>query len=189
VETDTSNPDVYKSYGESVPSQILNLDKVNGWIDLVNLCDEHSDKNIVINGAARSNDGVAKYGENLRGVLGDLNRSLVTFWVINLQRDSVELLKQYMEVMQGTVIHVVRNGIFGDLDEFSLYNGSTVRKTIDKTGQSLLLGELAERVSRVLYNDRQTIEQAVAQMPLGNRAELIRWQGDCKKMFDSVITL
>ncbi len=187
IETDTSNPDVFKSYGETVPAQILNLDKSNGWIDLVNLCDEHQDKTIVINGAARSNDGVSKYGENLRGVLKDLDRSLITFWTINMQRDSVELLKQYMEVMQGTTIHVVRNGIFGDEDEFALYNSSGIRKAIEKQGKSLMLGELAERVTRVLYNDRKTIAQAIAEMPIGNKAELRRWQGECKKMFALVI--
>jgi hypothetical protein len=187
VETDTSNPDVFKSYSKTVPSQILNLDKANGWIDLVNLCDEHRDKTIVINGAARSNDGINRYGENLRGVLQDLDRSLITFWVINMQRDSVELLKQYMEVMQGTTIHVVRNGMFGDEDEFTLYNGSATRKAIDKQGKSLMLGELAERVSQVLYNDRKTIAQAIAEMPIGNKAELRKWREGCKKMFDSVI--
>ena len=187
IETDTSNPDVFKSYGETIPSKILNLDKANGWIDLVNLCDEHRDKTIVINGAARSNDGVSKYGENLRGVLTDLDRSLITFWTINMQRDSVELLKQYMEVMEGTTIHVVRNGMFGDEDEFALYNSSGIRKAIEKQGKSLTLGELAERVSRVLYNDRKTIAQAIAEMPIGNKAELLRWRGECKKMFDLVI--
>ena len=189
IETDTSNPDVFKSYGETIQSKILNLDKANGWIDLVNLCDEHRDKAIVINGAARSNDGVSKYGENLRGVLTDLDRSLITFWTINMQRDSVELLKQYMEVMQGTTIHVVRNGMFGDEDEFALYNSSGVKKAIEKQGKSLTLGELAERVSRVLYNDRKTIAQAITEMPIGNKAELLRWRGECKKMFNLVIKL
>jgi hypothetical protein len=188
IETDTSNPDVMKCYGDTIPSKLLNLDKANGWIDLINLCDENKEKTIVMNGAARSNIGVEKYGENLRGVLEDLNRSLVTFWVINLQRDSVELLKQYMEVMQGTIIHVVRNGVFGEEDDFGLYNGSSTRKSIEKQqGKSLMLGELAERVSRVLYNDRKTIGGAIAEMPLGNRAELLRWRGECKKMFDAVI--
>jgi KaiC/GvpD/RAD55 family RecA-like ATPase len=187
VETDTSNPDVYKSYSETIPSQILNLDKANGWIDLVNACDEHQDKVIVINGAARSNDGVSKYGENLRGILPDLNRKLVTFWVINMQRDSVELLKQYMEVMQGTTIHVVKNGMFGDEHEFTIYNGSATKKAIEKQGKSLMLSELAERVSRVLYNDRKTIAQALAEMPIGNKSELRRWQTECNKMFETVI--
>ena len=103
------------------------------------------------------------------------------------QRDSVELLKQYMEVMEGTTIHVVRNGMFGDEDEFALYNSSGIRKAIEKQGKSLTLGELAERVSRVLYNDRKTIAQAITEMPIGNKAELLRWRGECKKMFDLVI--
>ena len=52
-----------------------------------------------------------------------------------------------------------------------------------------MLGELAERVSRVLYNDRKTIAQAITEMPIGNKAELLRWRGECKKMFDLVIKL
>jgi hypothetical protein len=92
-----------------------------------------------------------------------------------------------MEVMQGTTIHVIRNGMFGDEDEFTLYNSSAPRKAIDKQGKSLMLGELAERVSQVLYNDRKTIAQAIAEMPTGNKSELRRWRMECKKMFDLVI--
>ncbi len=84
IETDNSNPDVYKAYEQTVQCEILNLDKSDGWMDLVNLCDEPENRGkvIVINGAARSSDGVDKFGEILKGILQELNRELITLWVI-----------------------------------------------------------------------------------------------------------
>jgi hypothetical protein len=188
IETDTGNDDFFKAYGDTYPCQMVDLDKVDGWIDLINLCDEHRDKIFIVNGAARSNAGTGQYGENLRGVLKDLNRSLVTFWAINLEIDSVQLLRAYMDVMQGTTIHVVRNGFFGNENEFGKYNDSKTRKLIeDAGGKSLFMSVLAKRVTTVLYSERKSIDLALSEMPLGNKAELLRWQGECKKMFDGAI--
>ena len=39
VESDTSNPDVWKAYKEHVSTELVNLDEADGWIQLVNLCD------------------------------------------------------------------------------------------------------------------------------------------------------
>jgi hypothetical protein len=190
VETDTSNPDVYKAYQGVMPCEMLDLDSGDGWIDLVNLCDaqENRQRTIVINGAARSNEGVSKFGNTLKGVLPDLGRELVTFWTINTQRDCVELLRDYLEVMGGLPIHVVRNSYFGNEDKFEIYNSSNVKKKIEEQGgQSLTISELAGRVSSVLYSDRKAIAVALAEMPLGNRAELQRWRKDCQVMFDKVL--
>jgi hypothetical protein len=188
IETDTSNPDVYKAYEKTIQCEMLNLDKSDGWIDLVNICAEvgNQKKAIIINGAARSSEGVDKFGEILRGILPELNRELVTLWVINTQRDSVELLKDYMKVMEGLPVHVIRNGCFGDEGDFKLYNNSTVKKAVEKIGKSATMSELAKRVCSVLYSDRKTIELALTEMPLGNKAELLRWRRECKLMFEGI---
>jgi hypothetical protein len=188
IETDTSNPDVFKCYGDTIPSIMLDLDKPRGWTDLGDLCGENADKVIIINGAARSNIATTKYANNLAIAAEGLERSLITFWVINSQRDSIELLKEYFDAVQGGVIHVVRNGMFGDEDDFTTYNNSSIRKTIEKTGKSLMLDILADRVSERLYNERKTIEEAIAEMPWGSKAELMRWRNKCKQMFDEVLT-
>jgi hypothetical protein len=60
----------------------------------------------------------------------------VTLWVINRQRDSLELLKEYMESLPGSTVHVVRNTYFGDQGKFELYNGSKMRKTVEDGGES-----------------------------------------------------
>jgi CobQ/CobB/MinD/ParA nucleotide binding domain len=190
VDTDTSNPDVYKAYTNVIPCEMVDLDAGDGWIDLINLCDleEHRQRTVVINGAARSNEGVSKFGDTLKGILPDLKRELVTFWVVNTQRDCVELLKDYMQVMGGLPLHVIRNGYFGGEDKFEIYNNSALRKSVEKNGgKSLTISELAGRVSSVLYSDRKSIETALTEMPLGNRAELLRWRRDCKAMFDKAL--
>ena len=93
IDADTSNPDVFKSYGAEVQCELVNLDDADGWIRFVNICDENKDAAVVVNTAARNNQGVAAYGATLSKSLEELDRDLVTLWVINRQRDSLELLE------------------------------------------------------------------------------------------------
>ena len=60
---------------------------------MVNLCDAHRESVVVVNTGARNNKGVTAYGETLNSTLSDLGRKLTTLWVVNRQRDSLELLK------------------------------------------------------------------------------------------------
>ena len=165
VESDTSNPDVGIS---------LSLDNADGWIELVNYS-EASDKDIVINSAARSGEAVEKFGGTLIGSLEELQRQLVSFWVINRQRDSIELLKKYMDVVPGE-LHVVRNTFYGAPQKFELFNNSKTKVEAD----------LADRVTDDLYSKRLSVAKAMEDMPLGNRAELKRWRTVAWKMFNDI---
>ena len=188
VESDTSNPDVWKAYKESVKTQLINLDEADGWIQLVNLCDSNPDDVVVINTAARNNKGVSAYGETLNSTLAELKRKLVTLWVINRQRDSLELLKGFMEAIPNAAIHVVRNGHFGEENKFELYNSSKLRAAIEERGgQSVTFPDLADRVSDDLYSKRMSIAVALKELPIGNRAELTRWRNEVKKTGEAII--
>jgi len=177
VETDTSNPDVWKIYGNELDHRLLNLDSVEGWMDLVNYADEMKGRTIVVNTAARNNESMAKYGNMLNDNLGELGRRLITFWVINRQRDSLELLKDYMQVMPSSATHVFRNGYFGEEHKFDLYNGSKLKGTVEgKGGRSYNFPDLADRVVDEIYSKRLTIDKAMQDMPIGNRTELRRWR-------------
>lgn len=188
IESDTSNPDVYKAYREEVECKTINLDEANGWIELVNTTDANPDATVVINTAARNNDGVSRYGDTLASTLGEMSRDLTTFWVINRQRDGLELLKDYTAAISDSTVHVVRNGYFGEENAFELYNGSKVRKTVEETGgKSLTFPNLADRVSDDIYTKRLSIAKAAAELPIGNRAELRRWLGLVNAMFSQVI--
>ena len=58
VETDTSVPDVFKTYKGTIDGELVNLDEREGWIDLVNLVESRSDDTVVINTGARNQTGV-----------------------------------------------------------------------------------------------------------------------------------
>lgn len=117
-----------------------------------------------------------------------MQRTLRTLWVINRQRDSLELLKEYLDALPSTVVHVVRNGYFGDERKFELYNSSKIRKTIEAAdGKSLTFPDLADRVSDDLYSNRMSISKALTELPIGNRAELTRWRNQMHKVLGEVI--
>lgn len=189
VESDTSNPDVWKMYGNELEHRLLNLDTVDGWMDLVNFAEEIKGRTIVVNTAARNNESLAKFGKMLNDNLGELDRKLVTFWVINRQRDSLELLKDFLDVMPASKTHVFRNGYFGDEHKFDLYNGSKIRGSIEgQGGRSYHFPDLADRVVDELYSKRMTIEQAMQAMPIGNRTELRRWRELARDVVNDALT-
>lgn len=188
IESDTSNPDVWKTYKEEVDTELVDLDQADGWIELVNLCESKPESVVVINTAARNNAGVSSYGETLNSTLAELKRKLVTLWVINRQRDSLELLKGYMDAIPNADVHVVRNGHAGEEKKFELYNESKLRKDVEgRGGKSVTFPDLADRVSDDLYSKRLPIVKALTELPLGNRAELLRWRGEVKKALEGLL--
>jgi CobQ/CobB/MinD/ParA nucleotide binding domain len=183
VETDTANPDVMKAVQDEIHCVAYSLDDADGWIGLVNFCDGHRDAAVIVNTAARNQAGVARFGAMLAGTLGELQRRLVVLWVINRQRDSLELLHGFSRTFPDAVTHVVRNGYFGTPDKFTLYQTSELRKTIETKGKSLDFPELADRVADELRGQRLSIRKATETMHIGERAELLRWRALCGTMF------
>jgi hypothetical protein len=113
LETDTSNPDVMKALRDEIKCAAYDLDDADGWIGFVSFCDTHRGAAVIVNTAARNQTGVARYGGTLARTLAELERQLVVLWVINRQRDSLELLHIFGQTFPDTVTHVVRNGYFG----------------------------------------------------------------------------
>jgi hypothetical protein len=189
VECDTSNPDVWKAYRERVETELIDLDEADGWIHLVNTCDRHREGVVVINTAARNNLAVKQYGRTLDSSLPELGSQLVTLWVINRQRDSLELLREFIDAVPKAAVHVVRNGYFGDEKKFELYNGSKIREEVEgRGGKSITLPDLADRVADDIYTRRISLQVAAKELPLGNRAELGRWRGEVRKVLAGVLS-
>lgn len=189
IETDTSNPDVWKTYGSEITGETINLEEADGWIKLLNVCgdDANKDSTIVINTRAANNQGVQKYGETLNDTLDELGRKLIALWVINRQRDSLELLKDFRESLPNALVHVVRNGYFGEESKYQLYNASKIKATIESAGgKSLTFPDMADLLADDIYTKRLTIAKASADLPIGNRAELKRWKALAIVMFDEV---
>lgn len=192
VETDTSNPDVWRCHEKEpgVVSRSVGLDEADGWIALVNLCEAHPDHTVVINTAARNNAGVARHGDILNGAARELDRALVALWVINRQRDSVELLKRFLPSLPAATVRVLRNLYFGDEGKFERYNQSALRQTVEERGgRSLNFPDLADRVADDLLGQRLSVARALRDLPLGNRAELRRWEKACAAALSAAIGL
>ena len=187
IDADVNNPDVFRCYGRQTNGEVLDLDDVEGWIQLVNLCDATPYKAVVVNTPAQSNVAVAKHVEILVNSLRELARPLITLWVINRQRDSLELLNDYMTHVNAGVIHVVCNGYFGDEKKFELYQGSTLRETLmGLGGKSMFLPDLSDRVTDDLYSKRTTLAEASQVFKLGDRVELQRWRNSVGAMFAEI---
>ena len=192
IETDDANPDVFKAHGERIQCAALSLDEADGWIELINSLDKARGVPVIMNTAARNSTGVARYGQTLKSTLGELGRTMVTMWVINRQRDSLELLADYLDAMPAGAdhqVHVVRNGYYGSAEKFQLYNGSELKKRIEEGGgRTLDFPDLADRVADQMATQRLTIQGAFKEMPLGHRAELIRWRDEAFKTLGQVMS-
>jgi MinD-like ATPase involved in chromosome partitioning or flagellar assembly len=188
VECDTSNPDVWNAYQNELDCELFELDDVDGWIELVNLCGSRSNATVVVNTAARNNRAVKAFGPTLDASLDELGARLIVLWMINRQRDSLELLKEFMEAMPKAQVHVVRNGYFGDERKFEVYASSKVREAVEgRGGKAVTLPELADRVADDLYGKRLSIGVAAKTLPIGNRAELSRWRSVTRQVLAQVI--
>jgi MinD-like ATPase involved in chromosome partitioning or flagellar assembly len=188
VETDTSVPDVFKTYGEAIEGEAVNLDEREGWMDLVNLVERRSQAAIVINTGARNQTGISNFGKTLSKALPQLGRKLVVLWMIDRKRESLELLSDFIDAIPEAEIHVVRNLYLGSEKKFELYNGSKMRAAVEaKGGHTLSLPELADRVTDTMNTRRLTIEKALAELSLGDRIELERWREECKEMLSEIV--
>lgn len=72
-----------------------------------------------------------KYGATLKETLGELQRELTAFWIINRQRDSIELLRAFLDVFPEALELVCRNMYFDEQDKFERYNASKTRTAIE----------------------------------------------------------
>lgn len=190
IETDTSNPDVAKIYGPATDTLLLDLDQRDSWALMINQLDDEPHKVAVINSAARNDHSLQRYGPTLAWMLDELKRPFATLWLINRQRDSLELLRAYRQVMDGRTLHVIRNLYFGSEDKFELYNRSELRQQVehpDAGGRSLNFPDLGDRVADLLYNQRLPIRRGRKELQLGDRAELIRWANLVHTMLAEVV--
>ena len=184
VDADTNNPDVWRSYGKLNEGEVLDMNDVEGWIQLVNLCDAQPFKTVIVNTPAQNSAAVSKHSNILTSSLGELGRPLIALWVINRQRDSLELLRDFMDTVPATIVHVILNGYFGDESKFELFKSSALReRVLAAGGKCVYLPDLSDRVTDELYGKRTTIAEAAQSFKIGDRAELTRWRAQVTALF------
>lgn len=186
LETDITNPDVGKSYKKEVSKfAALDIGHAEGWIDLANFIAETSTP-VVINAAAGlgSSDSVKNLGDGLV----ELGRDLRVLWVLNTQRDGLQLLKSFLDETAGSEkirVDAVRNGFFGGEEDFKLFNEKMKDVILEKGGAVLDFPVLAKRCADPLYVERLSIARAENELTFGNRLELKRWRKLVHSMFEN----
>ncbi len=56
----------------------------------------------------------------------------------------------------------------------------------DRGGKSVTFPEVADRVTDDIFSKRMSIAQASKDLPLGNRAELLRWKAEVTKVLSGL---
>lgn len=145
IETDGSNGDVYRAYENErdVDRIKVNADKIRGWEAIIDIVDSAGERPVVINSGARNTEAVAAFGEMLEGLEG-----ITVFWVINDQRDSVDLLGKFLSVIPSPAV-VVKNGLFGDDSDFEAFNKSGYAREGMK---SVMLPEASKSLMDCMYS-------------------------------------
>ena len=128
-ETDTSNPDVGRLYKETKGIEtkgIILSEEDSGWMILVDEIDSTKAKYIIINSMAAANRGVRAQGSllDMNVLEGNIDVDYKAFWVMNRNKDSVTLLRDFMSNMKSAVVYPILNLYFGKEEEFSFYRSS-----------------------------------------------------------------
>ena len=178
VEADDSNSEAYKLYQnvDGVTCLALDLDRHDGWMALCDIAEENRHSYIVVNTGARMKDEVKQSITFFTDCLESLNRDLVVFWMMNAQKDSVELLNSYLPYASKLRLYAVRNLFFAVAEKFETYNASKhVRPTVEKTGGTIDFPVLVERLVHRLYTDRVPPHEICTSGKMSDRIEMQRW--------------
>ena len=192
-ETDTSNPDVGRLYMETkgvITDGIVLSEEDSGWMQLVDEIDTTKAKHIIINSMAASNTGVQAQGSllDMNVLEGNIEVDFKALWVMNRNKDSVTLLRDFMENMKSAVVYPVINLYFGKEEDFTFYRSSEdLHEAVSvRGGRQITFPNLNDLIADKLYTDEINLEALPKQLRLGMRTGLERWLKLVKETFDGI---
>lgn len=186
VESDDSNPDTHKALNKLIKSEICSLDAEDGFIKLGNIIEDNPAAYVVINSAARATKAIIAHGSIVADVVKEQKRALVMLWPINRQRDSVELLKEFLDGTDGSysATYVLKNMYFGAAEKFSRFDASTQKSRVTDT---LEYPELNDLLADKIIDKRLAFSNATDGLTISERSVLTRFRNTLKKMFEAVL--
>lgn len=192
-ETDTSNPDVLKSYAQELSTvqedhkgkgcEIFDFDvetecgRLGALRLITESLKEQPDRTIVINSGARNQKAV----EKLRKAFTHL--PLITLWLVNTQADSVALLKEYLETIGDANTCVIKNGYFGEAAAFSFFDGSKTAKRVP----AVYLAHGPGIVMDKLYTGRKAVHELEDSMEIFEWWESEEWVAQAENVYVDAI--
>jgi hypothetical protein len=184
VDCDDSNPDVYKSWRRSAESQVCGLDEESGFLALGDLIEAHPSVPIVVNTAARQTRALIEHGDLLAEVARKQGRKIIVTWPINRQRDSLELLADFMD---GTGwpdrVWVAVNTYFGPRERFSRYDSSQIKQRVTGT---IIIPELHDVIADKINEKRSNYLTAHEHLSITEGASLRRFREVAMKAMEEI---
>lgn len=182
VESDDSNPDVYASLNGLVTCEDANLDNEAGYIKLGNIIQANEQAYVVVNTAARATRALVDFGGIIADVCKEQNRELVMVFAMNRQRDSVILLKTFLDGATGyAATYALKNTYFGSPEKFSRFDSSAQKKRV--TGV-LELPELNDLLADKLNDNSLALSNATEGLTIAERSVLTRYRNAVQKVFE-----
>jgi len=186
VDTDTSNPDVQRQYKDEVECHLKRLSEKEGWIDIANICEENmgDGTSIIINSKAAIAEEIKKNASLINQIIAQPNIEFHLLWVINRQKDSLLLLKNFLDNIEITTSTVVKNLYWGSEEKFQLFDESKIKENINHI---ITLPDLADRVADEIYTSRISLTKAQKELNLGNRIEVSSFVTAANKELEKVV--
>jgi hypothetical protein len=195
-ETDSTNPDVGRLYkktqGIVVENLALNENEEN-WTNFVDLIEQSAASHILVNSMAGANIGIESQGYFLNEAIEEnvIEVDFKTIWVMNKDKDSVDLLRDYMERIKYTRVYPVKNLWFGKETDFSYYNeskeGKAIREMVLKRGgDDFAFPVLNQKLANRLYTQQDNFDMIREFLSGGMRISLSHWLSQVEEIFDTI---
>ena len=196
IETDDTNPDLFKAVNGTLPIEICNLDDQSGYIRLGSLLERGTGSAFVVNTAARATTALIENSPLLADVSRELGRELVMLWPVNRQRDSLELLKTFLDKAVGfTATYTVINTYFGSPEKFQRYfapatdaDPNRPPKLRERVTGTIIFPELNDNVADKLTDNRLALWNADAsgKLSIAERSALRQFREAAKKALEVI---
>jgi len=197
IDTDLTNPDVYAIYRKesrinTLQPEEIDIDETDagGWIQLAKFANNNPET-LVINMKAGSKLSLDRYRDNVVGMFEAINRPLILFWVLNIQRQSVVLLLDALENMPKLhSVIAVKNLKNGFENEFFLWDEKkkTNETLVNANISEILFPRVHASISIKVVDDKHRINDLLNDPSYDqiDRANLKKWHEQACRSFNSV---
>lgn len=177
VETDTRNPDIYQVANKIIPTERYDLRNDDGWAALAHLAEDcAAQENVIVSlpgGIGAQEQNYACFIQAME----EIGIEMRVFWVMNHEKDSVNLLKHRIsqdKALAQSMVAVLN--CFYD-EAFSIWNGSQTRNDfLGNGGTEYALPCLAKRVTEHLARENKLLSEGMDTLHAYDRIVFRTWR-------------
>jgi len=197
IDADVTNPDVARLFQDHpiCMTETYDLRETQEWMQLLETVETISNEIMTIVVNLPASFDFKDHIKTAVSVLDDLDYKIRTFFTINRQSDSLNLLGE--SLVSGSLFYsddkiVVLNGLFGTEDQFTRFHESKIKRSLlEQEGKLLYMPELYYRsCDMCLVEKNKTFSEAIQEkMLLVYRHQINQWLQDIQKRIDSTLNL